>query len=213
MTDDAIDRVSSTSVGVAAGVVAVVLAAGGGSRFTGSTHKLDAVADDAGRTVVRRAVDAAVRAAIGTVVVVTADHVRTALPDRVTVVVNPDWASGQMSSLQCGIEAARAAGASRLVVGLGDQPGIEPGAWTAVAAAGATSPIAVATYQGRRGHPVSLDSSVWDQLPAAGDEGARSLMRLRPDLVREVPCQGSPRDIDTLEDLHRWQNSSSTSSP
>lgn len=194
-------------------VVAVVLAAGGGSRFDGPTHKLDAVAGADGRTVVRRAVDAAVDAAIGPVVVVAADHVRTSHPVGVAVVGNPGWTSGQMSSLRLGIDAARAAGATRIVVGLGDQPGVEPSAWRAVAAAGAGSPIAIATYEGVRGHPVSLDSSIWDQLPTDGDEGARTLMRLRPDLVREVPCQGSPRDIDTLEDLHRWQNSSSTSSP
>lgn len=198
-------------------VAAVVLAAGGGTRFAGPGHKLDAVLRD-GRSVLELAVDAARRSAIGPVVVVLgdgddADRRRAALPDDVTAVVNPDWAAGQITSLHAGLRAARDAGAGRVVVGLGDQPGIEPAAWRAVAAAGAQSPIAVATYGGRRGHPVALASSVWDLLPTTGDEGARSLMRLRPDLVREVPCQGSPRDIDTLEDLHRWQNSSSTSSP
>jgi CTP:molybdopterin cytidylyltransferase MocA len=197
----------------AGNVIAVVLAAGGGSRFAGPTHKLDAVADPDGRTVARRAVDAAREAGIGPVVVVTADHVRTTHPADVTVITNPAWNQGQATSLRCGLDAARAAGATRVVVGLGDQPGVTAEAWRAVAAAGTVSPIAIATYDGRRGHPVSLDESVWSLLPTEGDEGARSLMRLRPDLVREVPCQGSPRDIDTLEDLHRWQNSSSTSSP
>jgi CTP:molybdopterin cytidylyltransferase MocA len=190
-------------------VVAVVLAAGGGTRFAGATHKLDAELD--GRPLLRHAVDAAIEAGIGPVIVVTAGHVRTPLPASVTVVVNDSWPDGQMSSLRLGIATAQRMGAHSVVVGLGDQPFVRPDAWRAIASA--TSPIAVATYDGRRGHPVGLHETVWDLLPTDGDEGARSLMRLRPDLVIEVPCQGSATDVDTLEDLRRWQNNSSTSSP
>lgn len=198
-----------------AGVVAVVLAAGGGTRYAGPTHKLDAPL--AGTPIVTRSVSAALASGIGPVVVVTADHVTTTLPAGATRVTNPDWAAGQATSLHLAVETARATGATRVVVGLGDQPFVTPEAWRAVAAAGSTWPIAVATYgtgeNRQRGHPVSLDAAVWALLPTAGDEGARSVMLLRPDLVGEVPCRGSPVDIDTLEDLRRWQNDSSTSSP
>jgi CTP:molybdopterin cytidylyltransferase MocA len=195
-------------------VVAIVLAAGGGTRYAGPSHKLDASLS--GIPVVTRSVTVALAARIGPVVVVTADHVTTALPDDVLRVTNPAWADGQATSLRLGIDTAGAMGATRIVVGLGDQPFVTPEAWRRVAEGGATSPIAVATYgvgeAGRRGHPVSLDASVWPLLPTAGDEGARRLVRNRPHLVREIPCQGSPVDIDTLEDLQRWQNNSSTSS-
>ena len=192
-----------------AAVVAVVLAAGAGTRFRGEGHKLDARVG--GQAVVERAIATALAAGIGPVVVVTAGQLATALHPSVVHVVNDDWADGQITSLRAGIEAASGLGASAVVVGLGDQPFVSVEAWRAVAATDA--PIAVATYDGRRGHPVRLARETWPLLPEHGDQGARALIERRPDLVTAVPCDGSPIDIDTVEDLRQWQNNSSTSSP
>lgn len=193
------------------GVAAVVLAAGGGSRFAGDAHKL--VTDFRGRPLVAWAIDAACGAGLDEVIVVSGavdlGEVVAGLaarrPDRagITLLVNPGWERGQATSLQlalgrCARQAYRAA-----VVGLGDQPLVPASAWRAVATAD-HAPVVVATYAGRRRNPVRLDRSVWPMLPSAGDEGARVLMRERPDLVGEVACDGDPADIDTLEDLrHR----------
>ncbi len=127
------------------------------------------------------------------------------LPTGVIHVHNPDWSAGMASSLQCGIDVARKLGVESVVVGLGDQPGILSSAWMAVAESSAR-PIAVATYHGQRRNPVRLDSSIWDLLPRSGDEGARTLFRAYPELVEEVDCMGDPRDIDTLEDLIKWNS-------
>jgi molybdenum cofactor cytidylyltransferase len=186
----------------------VVLAAGGGSRFHGPRHKLEAEID--GVAVVSRTVATALAAGIGPVVVVTG-AVRPELPEpppggRLIETHNVRWAEGQMTSIRVGLDAARSLGAHAIVVGLADQPFVAAEAWRAVAAS--TSPIAVATYDGKRGNPVRLHESVWSLLPPDGDEGARSLIRLRPDLVEPVPCPGSAADIDTLEDLQRWQKNS-----
>ncbi len=202
-------RSTHPSNGHRADAVAVVLAAGAGTRFHGPGHKLDARLG--GRSIVERAIDTALTAGIGPVVVVTARQLETTIHPAVVHVVNDRWAEGQITSLRAGIAAAGELGAAAIVVGLGDQPFVTVDAWRLVAASDAM--IAVATYDGRRGHPVRLAASTWPLLPEQGDEGARSLMRLRPELVAEVPCDGSPIDIDTVEDLRRWQSNSSTSSP
>lgn len=198
--------------------IAVVLAAGGGSRFTGSSHKL--LAPLGGRSVVDHAVDAAVASGIGPVLVISGavelPATVAAMPG-VEVRHHPGWAAGQATTLAVGLAEAERRGAVAVVVGLGDQPFITPAAWRAVARS--TAPIAIATYEGLRRNPVRLHRSVWSLVPGEGDEGARSVARLRPDLVEEVPCPGSPADIDTVSDLqnaevHRsWQNRSSTNSP
>jgi CTP:molybdopterin cytidylyltransferase MocA len=179
---------------------ALVLAAGEGSRFAGKVHKL--VAPFRGRPVWEWAVDAAVSAGLDATYVVTG-AVELPLPDSVVEVHNDAWAEGQGTSLAAGITAARAGGHEAVVVGLADQPLVGEEAWRVVAASTAT-PIAVASFEGDRRPPVRLAAEVWPLLPTAGDEGARSLMRERPDLVTAVPCSGQPVDIDTLEDLERW---------
>jgi molybdenum cofactor cytidylyltransferase len=183
-------------------VAAVVLAAGGGTRFEGPTHKLLAEID--GVAVVRRAVDAALGAALDETVVVTgAADLAAVLPTGVTVVRNDRWAEGQATSLQAAVAHARDRGHDAIVAGLGDQPFVPASAWRAVADAD-HAPIVAAVYGGRRRNPVRLAAEVWPLLPEDGDEGARGLIARRPDLLGTVTCQGDPVDIDRVEDLDAW---------
>lgn len=181
-----------------------MLAAGGGTRFQAgpdAAHKLLAERD--GRPVVWWSVSNALGAGLGRTWVITgAVDLGGVLPAGAEVLPNPEWQEGQATSLQAAVRAARRDGLEAIVVGLADQPGVTAEAWRSVAASDA--PIAVATYDGSRRNPVRLSSGVWDLLPTHGDQGARVLIRERPDLVSEVPCRGDPTDIDTREDFDRW---------
>jgi CTP:molybdopterin cytidylyltransferase MocA len=187
---------------------ALVLAAGGGSRFVSTTHKL--LVEIAGKPVVRHVLEAVAASGVSPIIVVTGavsfeEVLATPLPGNPDVVVthNDRWRSGMASSLQCGLVVARQRGLAGVVVGLGDQPGVPASAWRQVADTDA--PIAVATYHGVRRNPVRIHAELWDQLPHDGDEGARTLIRVRPELVAEVACEGNADDIDTADDVARWQ--------
>jgi molybdenum cofactor cytidylyltransferase len=185
---------------------AVLLAAGGGSRFTGSTHKLLAPLD--GLAVFRRSLDNMVAAGFDHVVVITGAVELDIGDPGVTVLHNAGWLFGQAGSVQMAVAAARENGSDAIVIGLADQPFVPASAWRAVSDAESAAPIVVATYDGVRGpNPVRLHRSIWSELPTEGDEGARPIMRLHPDWIDEVACEGSAADIDTLEDLGSWTNS------
>jgi CTP:molybdopterin cytidylyltransferase MocA len=138
-------------------------------------------------------------------IAVTGSAPLTGLLDGVTEVHNPEWSTGQRSSVLTAIEYAQEHGFESIVVGLGDQPFIPTDAWQAVAET--DSPIVIATYDDVRGNPVKLSSAVWELFRSTEgdpDTGARDLIRLHPELVREVACKGNSADIDTTEDLSTW---------
>jgi molybdenum cofactor cytidylyltransferase len=181
---------------------AVILAAGAGSRFGKPGEKLLAITHD--RPLLAHAIAPAEAAGFDELVIVAGStDLRKIVPDDATLLQNDQWQAGQATSLRVALDWCHRQGHDAAVIGLGDLPGLTVEAWRAVRDAPA-GPIVVATYAGRRGHPVRLDSTVWPSLPIDGDEGARFLMARHPELVTEVACTGRPIDIDTREDLKRW---------
>ncbi len=185
--------------------VGVLLAGGSGSRFDGPTHKL--LTEFRGRPLYEWALDAVTEAGLEAWIVWGAVSAPTA--PGVTALDNPRWREGMATSLQVAIDHARSRGERVVVIGLADSPLVPAAAWRSVAMT--VAPIAVATYDGARRTPVRLDAVVWDDLPTTGDQGARALMRMKPELVTEVACNGNPADIDTIEDLRRWNSSTNSS--
>ena len=182
---------------------AVVLAAGAGIRHGGAVHKLRRPVQ--GRPLIVWSVEAACEAGLDDVYVVTgAEDLSDLLPAEVTVIQNHDWEQGQGSSLRAGILVAEQDGHDAVVAGLGDMPFVSAEAWRAVAAV--PGEIVTNTYLGKRRPPVKLAAEVWPLLPLFDDEeGARGLMRRRPELVTEVACSGEAADFDTNYDFTRWR--------
>jgi molybdenum cofactor cytidylyltransferase len=186
----------------------VVLAAGTSSRLGEPKQLLEL----AGHPLLQHVVDAASAAGLDELVVVVghhADEVREAiaLPESARFVVNPDYATGQASSLRSGLEAAAESGADAALILLGDQPSIPAAAIRAVAEAGANGagPVVQASYRGRPGHPTLFARSLWPELLAVeGDKGARDLIQAHPEWVRRIEVDGDPPpDLDTYEDYER----------
>ena len=176
----------------------LVLAAGGGSRFSGAQHKL--LSPYRGRPLVASVLGAAAGCGLDACAVVAgAVELVGLVPAGMVELFNPAWESGLASSLQVGLDWCRAEGHDAVVIGLGDMPGVPASAWAAVAESNAE--VAVASFDGELRPPVRLGRSVWDETPRSGDAGARSLWH-RPGTV-EVPCEGDPADVDTTEDLDR----------
>ena len=178
-------------------VAAAVLAAGAGRRM--GTPKAELVV--AGTRLLDRVLAVVREAGCEPVFAVVRAGVQV---DGARPVVNPDPERGMRSSLALAVEAA--AGEQALAVLLVDVPGIDAVAVTATTRAWRPGRIAVASYDGRRGHPTVMAPDLWrEALALAGpDEGARALLRARPDLVDEVAVTGDPTDLDTPDDVARW---------
>lgn len=176
----------------------VILAAGAGSRFVGDEHKLQATINK--KPLVWWATQHAITAGFREVLVIEgAASVADLVPSEASVVRNDDWEDGQSRSLHVAVHYATMFDYEQIVVGLGDQPFVPPAAWRRVA--NNDSPIAVASFDGQQTPPVRLSHEVWRMLPLDGDEGARQLLRSRPELVTPIPCPGSAVDVDTAGEL------------
>lgn len=189
----------------------IVLAGGTSSRLGAGTGWPKQLLDLGGRPLLQHTVDAALAAGLDELVVVLgymAPDVAAAvtLPAGARSVVNPDFATGQASSLRVGLEAASAQADAALIL-LGDMPGMRPEDIQAVADAfrGGAGPVVQARYRGVPSHPVLFARAVWpDLLAVEGDTGAREVMKAHPEWVTRVDVDADlPPDLDTMEDYER----------
>jgi CTP:molybdopterin cytidylyltransferase MocA len=189
---------------IARRVAAVVLAAGGASRY----GSLKQIALLNGIPLVRRAALAAASAGLDPVIVVAGknhefvEHALIGL-ERTTVIVNDKWQSGQASSLRAGLDAASAAECDGALIMLSDQPLIGRGALDRILAGfSAGHRIVAAAFNKTIGAPVVFGSEFFDDLRKLdGDSGAGKWLRERPSLVTPVQLPEAATDIDTTSDM------------
>ena len=180
----------------------VVLAAGKGSRFKGSAHKLEQSLGDLsvlGRTL-RNAIESHLPVVVVTTQALAARAADVVAARDVVVVPQALAALGMGHSIAAGV-AARA-DAPGWVLLPGDMPMVRPATLLAVATALEHHPVAYAQHQGRRGHPVGFAAELYSELMMlSGDEGARRIVARYPAIGVDVDDPGVLLDLDTEADL------------
>jgi molybdenum cofactor cytidylyltransferase len=127
----------------------------------------------------------------------------------VETIVNTDFRSGMLSSVQCGIRALPASARAALIF-LGDQPAVgRETAGRVVAAYRASGRgLVFPVHAGRGGHPLLIDLKYRAEIGELCSEiGLRELVARHPDDVFrvEIDDPGVLLDIDTPEDYHGRQ--------
>ena len=117
--------------------------------------------------------------------------------------MNPDYTSGQSSSLRAGLRAVGPE-VDAAVVLLADQPEVsgDPIRQVIEAYQRTGGPVVRVMYGAVPGHPVLFDRSVWDEVESVeGDLGARDLLADHPEWLVTVAVDAEPPpDIDTWDD-------------
>ena len=181
----------------------VVLAAGAGSRYHGTRHKLSEKLG--GDTVLVRTLRNAIASEMSVVLVISESLIAEArglvAPEDMVVVdsrTQTVWGMGDSIAAGVSIHAS----ATGWLVLPADMPLVKPSSLRAVADALDQQPIAFAQYRGRRGHPVGFGAELFSELVMLkGDEGARRLLARYPTAAVELDDPGVLFDIDTIDDL------------
>jgi molybdenum cofactor cytidylyltransferase len=183
----------------------LVLGAGASQRFGPPKQLLPF----RGTTMLGWVVDQTQRAAqLDEVVVVlgrAADEVREQVDfGAARVVENPVFGEGCASSYRAGIGAINPESSAIMII-LGDRPGLTPEIINRLADEWREreAPIALCSYQGRKGHPMIFAALMFSELvDLHGDKAAWKLVDANAPLVQEVEFNiPYPDDINTPEDF------------
>jgi molybdenum cofactor cytidylyltransferase len=188
-------------------ICAIVLAAGLSSRM--GAQKL--LLPFGGKTVIGHIVDQLLASTIGNVHVVVGhqtSRISAELSGRaVSIVKNPNYRLGMLSSVRCGLKNLPEKCKAVMVV-LGDQPSITAELIDQMLKSFASieKGILVPLYKGKRGHPIIFSTQYRDEVMTGyANVGLRGLLQNHPDEVFELKVSSASVlcDMDYPEDYHR----------
>jgi molybdenum cofactor cytidylyltransferase len=197
---------------------ALILGAGGSSRLGRPKQFLVY----RGKTLLRRAAEAAEQAGCRPIVIVAGRHGARASGEvgnsRARVAQNPEWERGIGVSICVGMRALldEAPALAAVVIMVCDQPFADADRIVALALlhGGQHGRIVASSYEGTLGVPAVFDRGYFPELLALReDQGAKRLFALHREALIAAPFPKGGIDIDTPEDYERLVASDSRSSP
>ena len=189
-------------------VGAIILAAGGSSRFGQAKQLLSYH----GESLVRRALRIAVEAGCACVTVVVGDardRIETELRETSAVIVeNPEWQQGLGTSIRCGLRHLLSSQPelNAVVLLACDQPFVDASVVTSLIAQRKNSrkPIVASSYANTLGIPALFHRSCFEALLALPDNsGAKALIESRSADVAQIEFEKGAIDIDTPTDFEQ----------
>lgn len=189
----------------------IVLLAAGASTRMGTSKQLIKIGE---HSLLLRAAKTALAAQPNVTVVLGANaaaHREALKGSNVRITENQDWRKGMGSSLKAGLKDTLAADPTMdaVLIMLCDQPMVTSKYLLEMLETASTSvkPVVASSYSGTLGVPAVFRRSAFRGLMQIGDEaGAARLLRERPSEVEPIDFPGGAIDLDTPEDVQRFQN-------
>ncbi|MEM0084155.1 MAG: nucleotidyltransferase family protein [Candidatus Methanomethylicia archaeon] len=189
-------------------IAAIILAAGHSKRF-GRNKLLEPIN---GKPMIKWTIETALKSNVGKVVIVLgfeAERIYEVIKDLpCEKIVNPKYELGMSTSVKCGVEKVMDKNEAVLIIP-GDCPFIDENTIKNIIDRyrETKAPIIIATYQGRRGHPILISKELYQEVMNISEEkmGLKEVVRKHEGEIVHVETDnmGVIIDIDTPEDLEK----------